>query len=161
MAAFSRASIVALNSEANVIPYTEAEVEIVEEVYTEDNLVLSADESASTSVDSTETRTVQELAEVVLEKQCPSDNEVVEVDDNPTSSTLADVVSKPGTSSHDKQNELGKGRSQFRNSKQGSRDFMTPPERDMSRANKSTVSSSQKNKTATLNAQRSRSLLAE
>ena len=55
-------------------------------------------------MDSTETRTVQELAEVVLEKQCPSDNEVVEVDDNPTASTLADVVSKPGTSSHDTQN---------------------------------------------------------
>ena len=146
MAAFSRTSTVAFNFEANVIPYTEADVEIVEEVYTEDNFVLSADESASTLVDSKETRTVHELAEVVLEKQCPNDNEVVEVDDNPTVSTLADVVSKPGTTSHNTQNELGRGRSKFRDPNQSSRDSMTPPERDTSRAHKSTVSS-KKNKT--------------
>ena len=150
--AFSRASIVNLDAKAKVNPNTEAEVDIIEEVFTEDESALSAGESAST--DCTKTRTVQKLSDVVLKELDPTDNEVI--------TTNADVVSKPGTSSHNDRNEFDRGRKKFRTQSRSSRDSMTPPpyERDMSCANKSTVSS-KKNRTLTVTAQRSRSLLAE
>ena len=103
MAAFSRATKIATDTEANAIPNAAVNVEVVEEVDTEDFLATSAGESASSLEDCTETRTVHELAEVLLEKESPNKNEAC---------TSADVDPLPGTSSHDSRNEHGRGRTQ-------------------------------------------------
>ena len=68
VAAFSRATKVATDTEANAIPNAAVNVEVVEEVYTEDVLALSAGESASSFEECTETRTVLELSDVLLKK---------------------------------------------------------------------------------------------
>ena len=105
VAAFSRVSKVITDTAANAIPNAAVNVEVVEEVFTEDILSLSAGESASSSEECTETRTVIELSDVGLKEDSSK-----KIED----CTTADVVPLPGTSSHDPDNRQDRGRTLYR-----------------------------------------------
>ena len=117
-AAFSNTSAKITDIATKAIPNAAVNIEVIEEVETEDILALSADESASSQEDSTEIRTVRELTEVLLEKDNPIEIEAC---------TSADVDPLSGTSSHNSGKPHSRGRTQHREPS-GCRDSMTPPD---------------------------------
>ena len=91
-AAFSNTSAKITDIATKAIPNAEVNTEVIEEVETEDYLAPIEDESASSQEDSTKTRTVREVSEVLLKKDNPNGIEAC---------TSADDDSLSGTSSHD------------------------------------------------------------